>query len=222
MGSPVGTRAVSVLAVAWALVACGSPDRPNPSYAPPLDASPDVANRTGDASTLDGGADAGPTIGTPCAPAQELATTFTGFLFQEQSELQVPSGDPTCFVFHFQGLVTCPYGQNAAGQAPDGGSPCTTTDGKPVAGAVEPQCTNRRASQVVLWSCRCANVEGATNDGDVYCACPSGTTCAQEVTNGGSLQHFSGGYCLPPSIVPDAGASVSCDGTCDPTTAPCP
>jgi hypothetical protein len=89
-----------------------------------------------------------------------------------------------------------------------------------VAGAVAAQCADRPASKVVLWSCRCANAQGATNDGDTYCTCPPGLTCTQAIASlGASEDDFSGAYCLPPAAVFDA--SASCAASCDPTTAPC-
>lgn len=187
-------------------------------------AGPDGCTAFGfDASVyaLDGGdAAAAAVIGTPCLPSQETHSIFDGFDPSDLSLDQVPSGAPTCLVYHFRGLVTCPYGQNAAGQPPACASPCTTITGQPVVGQVTPQCTDRPASKVVLWSCRCANAQGATNDGDAYCTCPSSTTCTQVVSSlGASEDDFSGAYCLPPGIIADGGAI--CSVSCDPTTMPC-
>lgn len=168
-----------------------------------------------------GAGDAARPIGTPCVPLIESHSTFDGYSSAEIS-LTSPGapGAPTCLVYHFRGLVTCPYGQNASGQAPAGASPCTTTGGQPVVGAVAPQCTDRPASKVVLWSCRCANLEGQTNDGDTYCTCPSSMTCAQAYSSiGASEDDVSGAYCLPPAEVRD-GAAI-CAVSCDPKTAPC-
>jgi hypothetical protein len=56
-------------------------------------------------------------VGDPCTPEAEYSTTFTGFDFKEVS---TESADYQCFsrlclVNHFQGLVSCPYGQDATG-----------------------------------------------------------------------------------------------------------
>jgi hypothetical protein len=166
--------------------------------------------------------DAGALIGTPCLPSAENSVTFDGFDYHEVNlPTTVPSGQPTCIVNHFQGLVTCPYGQSATGQPPPCASPCTTPTGQPVTGRVLPQCVDRLASKVVLWSCRCANAEGRTDDGDAYCKCPSGTACTQLVTSLGAAEDdYSGAYCLPSASLFDAGAG--CLVTCNPETAPCP
>lgn len=169
------------------------------------------------------GGDAAALIGSPCIPAAEGSATFDGFSYQVVSIGPIPaSGEPTCLVDHFRGLVTCPYGQSATGQAPACALPCTTPSGEPVTGAVQPQCANRRAAQTVVWSCRCANAQGATNDGDAYCTCPTGTTCTQTITGIGAAEDdFSGAYCIPNAAIPgDAG--ITCPIACNPQTSPCP
>ncbi len=161
-------------------------------------------------------------IGTPCLPSVESSSTFDGFGNDEinLAPSQV-SGAPACIAYYFRGLVTCPYGQSATGQAPACASACTTAGGEPVVGAVEPQCADRPASAVVIWSCRCANEEGLSNDGDTYCTCPSGMSCTQAISSiGASEDDFAGGYCLPPGIVRDGGST--CSVSCNPSTAPCP
>jgi hypothetical protein len=164
--------------------------------------------------------DAAPAIGAPCIPSSEANPSFDGFTSGDIELAPIPtsSGAPTCLVDHFRGLVTCPYGQSATGQAPAGASPCITTGGQPVTGAVEPQCTDRLASAVVVWSCRCANTQGQTDDGSQYCSCPSGTACVQTITPLGAEEDFSGAYCLSPA----ATAQPSCATSCNPATAPCP
>ena len=70
-----------------------------------------------------------------------------------------------CIVNHFQGRVTCPYGQSVRGQGPDGTPGCKvpgTCD--PIAVEVPPQCADRSAAETVYCSCRCANAEGRTDD----------------------------------------------------------
>jgi hypothetical protein len=161
-------------------------------------------------------------IGTPCLPSLETDSTFHGFSDEEINLSPVaPSGSPTCLIYYFRGLATCPYGQSATGQAPACAAPCTTIGGQPVTGAVEPQCTDRRASETVIWSCRCANEQGSTSDGDSYCACPAGTSCTQAVSSiGASGDDFAGAYCVPAAAAYNPGAA--CAVSCDPTSAPCP
>jgi hypothetical protein len=171
---------------------------------------------------FDAGAPDGAVIGTPCIPSQETSATFDGYNSSEINLDGIPaqSGAPTCLVDHFQGLVTCPYGQNASGDAPTCAAPCTTIGGDPVLGAVEPQCVDRLASKVVLWSCRCANAEGRTDDGDTYCTCPVGLHCVQLISSiGDAGSGFAGGYCATSAQATGAG---TCGATCDPATHPCP
>ena len=229
------------------LIACNgtSPEAVSGDAAPPpLDArSPEAAvdgdadlpeaGSAPDATTADGctgpGFDASAfatdaaaaTIGTPCLPSLEAQATFLGFSDSEidlQRSQNAPSGAPVCLIDHFRGLVTCPYGQSAdAGCA----APCTTSSGETVVGAVEPQCADRRASDVVLWSCRCANTLGNTDDGDSYCTCPSGMACTQTITSIGAAEdEVSGAYCTTPAMV--FNSATACAHSCDPTSAPCP
>jgi hypothetical protein len=171
------------------------------------------------AYAFDGG-DAAGVIGTPCLPSQESSSTVDGFSSGEVTLTSTQSGAPACLVYHFRGLVTCPYGQSATGKAPTCASPCTTISGQPVVGPVAPQCADRPASKVVLWSCRCANAQGRTDDGDAYCTCPSSSACTQVIASiGASEDNFSGAYCLPPGVVSDGG--TTCSVSCDPTTVPC-
>jgi hypothetical protein len=170
------------------------------------------------------GVDAGILIGTPCLPSQESSATFDGFSNEEVSlnfSSTTRSGEPMCVVDHFRGLVTCPYGQSATGQPPAGASACTATGGQLVVGMVEPQCVDRPASEVVVWSCRCANFQNQTDDGYTYCTCPSNTVCTQIASPlGASEDDFSGAYCVLPAALFDGGAT--CAVACSPMTAACP
>jgi hypothetical protein len=185
------------------LIACGSND--------------------GQASGVDGG-NGGGAIGTPCTPTAEYQPNFDGFdLGSINTEVRspgAPSGAPVCLAYHFQGRVTCPYGQDASGKAPAGASPCVTPDSKSVTGMVFPQCSARPAAKVVFWSCRCANVQGRTDDGSSYCACPSSMTCTQVVSSIGAVEDdISGAYCLPAGVAYDP--NVPCLPVCDPSANPC-
>jgi hypothetical protein len=170
------------------------------------------------------GGDAGVAIGSACTIVKERDPAFSGFDRNEvtvESSAGEPSGAPVCLAYHFQGRVSCPYGQAASGPAQDA-APCTTPDGQPVTVDVAPQCLDRRAANVVVWSCRCANALGGTNDGANYCSCPSGTTCAQVVASIGPSQgadNLSGGYCLPPHAGYKAG--TMCAAQCNSTLHSC-
>ena len=170
------------------------------------------------------GAPAGPvTVGAPCDADQPTDPTFSG---SADTEISVdtlpnaPSGAPVCLVYHFTGLVSCPYGQDSAGAGPDGGAGCVTPGGMPVTAAVSPQCADRSPANTVFWSCRCADVDGATGNA-TYCACPSGMSCTPTISPiGGSGDTVAGSYCLPPSAAYDP--TTACSVKCDPTTHPCP
>jgi hypothetical protein len=152
-----------------------------------------------------------------------------------------------CIGNHFQGLVSCPYGQNATGDCPYGeaqGS-CAATgqtgcltpgikqpvDGKdPSTGmyidpkqqaTVLPQCLDRTADKAVYCSCRCANINGQTNDGANYCTCPSGFSCTQVVSSVSDQldQGLTGGYCIKngtqfdPNTFPTGGNCPACEAS---------
>jgi len=188
------------------------------------------------ASTSGGsGSGAGATttsLGGACIPQEESDPTFQGFSVADVSvgTKAASCASSVCLVNHFQGRVTCPYGQVSPGVGPVGpsgspaanvdsqdgcvlpgakagapGSQVTATDvnvaGYPT-GEVPPQLTgtgaaDRTASHAVYCSCRCANVEGNTNDGADYCACPENYTCTQLVTSIGATEPaITGAYCV--------------------------
>ncbi|HTQ48854.1 MAG TPA: hypothetical protein VMI75_39120, partial [Polyangiaceae bacterium] len=136
-----------------------------------------------------------------------------------------------CLVNHFQGRVSCPYGQNstATGSGDTTDKPCMNqkpgdqntaccTPGiyqpvKPTAVVsmgggdggtgtgtnytVQPNCGDRTASVAVYCSCRCANVDGKTDDGANYCSCPDGYDCSQLVSQTGVAgENLTGAYCV--------------------------
>jgi hypothetical protein len=121
-----------------------------------------------------------------------------------------------CLFNHFQGRVTCPYGQTSEqlGQGDpsdpsvletpgDWGDRCRIpgTDGtRPedrVAVPVLPQLYNRRASEAVYCSCRCANAAGETDDGHSYCECPDEYRCVAVLPDFGiGNDELIGSYCI--------------------------
>lgn len=169
-------------------------------------------------------------VGAPCRTLQEAEPTFVGFTEQEVSVedyVKTAPGTDVCLVNHFRGRASCPYGQDTNGVGPSGAPSCKTTTGQPVTGnsahgaAVPAQCTDRLAADTVHWSCRCANADGKTNDGDTYCACPSGMTCAQLVASiGGPDTHLAGAYCIHANAA--FNRASSCSASCDPAAHPCP
>lgn len=166
-------------------------------------------------------------VGDPCTPEQEFDETFTGFdvdqvnveskSFQCQTRL--------CLVNHFQGLTHCPYGQDDTGKSNQvgvDGCKVPTGTGKEVIGqggkrAVFPQCLPRLADKTVYCSCRCANINGKTDDGANYCQCPDGFSCTQLVTSiGGGDVGLTGAYCIKSGTDYDRNTiSNPCKPTCD-------
>jgi hypothetical protein len=133
-------------------------------------------------------------VGDPCVPEDEYTTTFSGFSLSEVSteSRSFQCQSRLCLVNHFQGRVSCPYGQTEN----DGtnGVKCRLpgTD-EPVQVAVPAQLVDRRAEDAVYCSCRCAGPDANAR----YCECPSGFSCSPVVPafELGSGQ-LPGSYCV--------------------------
>jgi hypothetical protein len=137
-------------------------------------------------------------VGDPCIPEDEYFDTFNGYQKEEvtaesrsfQCETRV------CLVHHFQGRVSCPYGQteDEAKNDPQCMIPGTS---QPVVVPVDPQITARRDIDAVYCSCRCRNIDGKTDDGARYCECPSGYDCERVYENVGlGKEQLTGYYCI--------------------------
>ncbi len=149
-------------------------------------------------------------------------------------------GAGVCLINRFQGRSNCPYGANADHvsafvelyeQAPaDALAYATTVDAETgalpqlctVAGSdgsevddyvreeVPPQFASRPPEDAIYCTCRCANHEGETDDGEEYCGCGEGFTCEQLVDYLGlGDEELSGAYCVR------AGTAVDSDGPAD-------
>jgi hypothetical protein len=154
-------------------------------------------------------------VGDPCTPEQEYDPTFAGFSNQEVSTEGESFQCQTrlCLVNHFQGRVSCPYGQNQAGgppgQTPSGykatlvpGSPATAgcvTPGlqtpvtgplnssnapvDPTAGMEVQPQCTERTADKTVY-CSCRCADlNGTQNGGNFCNCPSGFTCTQLVSS---------------------------------------
>jgi hypothetical protein len=196
-----------------------------------------------DAELQDGsdGDDGGAALGAGCVPEEELDKSFLGFGLTEVSleSRTFSCASRLCLVNHFQGRVTCPYGQSADGGGYPPASGCTIpgtdtpVDGKDSNGTVvdptkqalvQPQCIHRTASEAVVCSCRCANTSGGVDDAGPYCTCPSGFDCAQLVSSiGGANPGLSGAYCIKSGTEYDPLDASACGPTtlCDPKVASC-
>jgi hypothetical protein len=81
-------------------------------------------------------------VGDPCTPEQEYDPSFLGFAAGEVN-VESKSFDcqtRLCLANHFQGRVTCPYGQDKNGKAItlNGSNPYTDKNGAPIGGCVLP------------------------------------------------------------------------------------
>lgn len=177
-------------------------------------------------------------VGDPCTPEAEYDVAFNGFDYKEVNVESKSFQCQTrlCLVNHFQGRVSCQYGQDTTGKGPGGIAGCTVPNdvstkitGNPALGAaaqavVNPQCTDRTADKAVYCSCRCANADGNTSDGANYCACPDGYSCTHLIDSLGAQvgnEGLSGSFCIKQGSDYDPANSV-CANTCDPTTNSCP
>jgi hypothetical protein len=161
-------------------------------------------------------------VGDPCTPEDEYQQGFNGYGVTEvniesksfQCETRV------CLVNHFEGRVSCPYGQSDADIAMYGptdprrcripgtsGKHCTDASGKQTvecgAGAtnideitvpVNSQKLSRNAGDTVYCSCRCQGTDANAR----YCECPSGYECQELVRELGlpGKSQLAGSYCI--------------------------
>ena len=142
----------------------------------------------------------GRAVGDPCVPEDELNPNFAGYVIDQSTlDLNSPScGSGVCLVNHFQGRVTCPYGQTV----PEGSDTCHVpgTDTR-VVGPVAPQLVDRRADLAVTCTCRC----DGPGEGP-FCSCPSGTECREVLSSLGlpGEEAYVGSYCIPEGAMYDA------------------
>jgi len=133
-------------------------------------------------------------VGDPCTPEDEYNVKFSGYNAKEvnvesksfQCETRV------CLANHFQGRVSCRYGQ--AGPTTDGtGCHVPGDKSKPIQVKVDAQLKDRQADRAVYCSCRCDGEDANAR----YCKCPSGYACTklQDDYHLGSAQ-LAGSYCV--------------------------
>jgi hypothetical protein len=195
-------------------------------------------------------------VGDPCTPEEEYDPSFLGFNYKEVNveSRSFQCQTRLCLVNHFQGRVSCPYGQNSDG-TPNAPATSCATDGSgagccipgvgagvtgkdpstgmvvnpcgskgntgPCGAQVKPQCTDRTAADAVYCSCRCANINGKTDDGANYCTCPDGFSCTQLVSSiGAGNEGLTGAYCVKNKTQYDPSSSCT-SGDCDPTLGNC-
>jgi hypothetical protein len=150
-------------------------------------------------------------VGDPCTPEDEYTQEFSGFSVGEvnvesrsfQCETRI------CLVNHFQGRVSCPYGQLEDNLNLPGNDPrrCRIpgTDGTnasdQVTVPVQPQLVERQTDKAVYCSCRCDGPEKNAR----YCECPSGYSCVDLVKQLGleAAGQLAGAYCVRDGTVWD-------------------
>lgn len=156
-------------------------------------------NRAGSAHT-----DSAP-LGAVCWQTVEHEAYFRGFSLNEVDI----SGSPMCssglcLQNHFQGRVSCPYGQESRSDA----SCFVQGTDVAVTGRVSPQLASRQAAVASICSCRCAG----TGPGP-YCTCTAGMECVHVFDDLGlGTDDVSGSYCIPSGSAYDAtSAQVACN-----------
>lgn len=130
-------------------------------------------------------------LGEPCLGSDEYFPSFPGYstneVALETDALACSTG--ICLINHFQGRVSCPYGQAA------GSGDCLVRGSNvPVSVAVQPQLVARQAAQAVICSCRC----DGSGPGP-YCTCPDSMQCEPVIDDLqlGAGSELAGSYCIP-------------------------
>jgi hypothetical protein len=133
-------------------------------------------------------------VGDPCVPEHEYSAHFSGFSVDEVDveSRSMQCETRLCLVNHFQGRVTCPYGQTDERARND--PRCFVPGGKePVTVAVAPQLRERRPVDSVYCSCRCNGPDANAR----YCDCPTGFACRALIPKFGlGNQELAGSYCI--------------------------
>jgi hypothetical protein len=143
-------------------------------------------------------------IGDPCVPEDEYQQYFSGY---EVTEVNIESKSfqcetRLCLVNHFNGRVSCPYGQSlreATGMDAKAEEqlchiPGTTSAATRIKVEVQHQYDKRKAADTVYCSCRCAGADSNAR----YCKCPTGFQCSpllDAIKVLGSVE-LAGSYCI--------------------------
>jgi hypothetical protein len=143
-------------------------------------------------------------VGDPCTPEDEYQQFFSGYAFTEVNieSRSFQCETRLCLVNHFQGRVSCPYGQTAmqAMAAPSATEyqlchiPGTTRAEERIKVAVEKTLVDRQAEKAVYCSCRCDGPDPNAR----YCKCPTGFQCVLLVNPNDRLgaAELAGSYCI--------------------------
>jgi hypothetical protein len=143
-------------------------------------------------------------IGDPCTPEDEYQQYFSGYSVTEvnMESRSFQCETRLCLVNHFQGRVSCPYGQTQK----DADTPSPNLDYKychipGYSGAanqikveVNKQYDRRKAVDTVYCSCRCNGPDAAAR----YCKCPTAYQCVEllNTIKGLGGTELAGSYCV--------------------------
>lgn len=176
------------------------------------------------------GCDAGG-VGEPCVPIDEYRSDFPGYALGEASveSRSFECATRVCLVNHFQGRVSCPYGQRSDDLGRPGTDPrrCrvpgTTGDapGEAVSVAVGAWDLDRPAQSAVYCSCRCDGPDRNAH----YCECPKGYTCTEILPNLKlGIEQTVGSYCVREGseFRPEQSGGPTCADTPDPEVCQAP
>ena len=159
-------------------------------------------------------------IGDPCVPEDEYQQYFSGYSYTEVNleSRSFQCETRLCLVNHFQGRVTCPYGQvdPAMDSRPDYQKchvPGTVGQENVIKVPVNKQYSNRTPSNSVYCSCRCAGIDPEGR----YCKCPTGFQCAHLLDYVVRLgaRELAGSYCVKDGTEFEEGAT-DLGQTCSP------
>ncbi len=161
-----------------------------------------VSTSAGAAGTA--GAATGLPLGSTCVDTDESEANFSGYNAREVNldPASTECSSKLCLKNHFQGRVSCPYGQAA------GAAQCFLPGlDAPVTVEVDPQLYARRASLASICSCHCAGAGPGP-----YCTCPGSMECVHLVDDlgfGGAPSQLAGSYCIPTGSEYDITASAA-------------
>ncbi len=154
-------------------------------------------------------------LGRACVPPQEYEPRFRGFALEEVNIDDRSADCPTgaCLIHHFQGRVSCPYGQSGALDSSDRCFVPGSGGTEPVLGAVDPQLQWRRPDDTVTCSCHCAGPGPGP-----YCTCPSSMECVSLIPSLGADNPYLGSWCI---LKGTAYSSAVPKDVCDGATSSC-
>lgn len=133
-------------------------------------------------------------LGSPCIPSDERNPSFPGYSASEVNVLEASDCESNvCLMDHFQGRVSCPYGQQL------GEAKCFLPfSDEVVTTQIQSQLVERPAKDTAICSCRCDGPGPGP-----FCACPSGMVCSHLIDSLGLAgDSWEGSYCTKQGAEP--------------------